>query len=97
MSHQPASATIGHPPDLLNSGATLEEIIHKVRGREKADTLPRYVERTRPPGLACEASTKPSVGLCHIFFRHCEERSDVAIHLAELTHGILRYARNDAE
>jgi hypothetical protein len=27
--------------------------------------------------------------------RHCEERSDEAIHLAYLTHGLLRFARND--
>jgi len=35
------------------------------------------------------------VGLCHIFCRHCEEQSDVAIHLAEFTHGLLRFTRND--
>gem|GEM_PF-1824047 len=27
------------------------------------------------------------VGLCHIFSRHCESHRDVAIHLAEFTHG----------
>ncbi len=43
----------------------------------------------------CSRYTSSLSDFAIIFFRHCEERSDVAIHLAELTHGLLRYARND--
>ncbi|WP_129051425.1 hypothetical protein [Chlorobaculum sp. 24CR] len=43
---------------------------------------------------------QPSVRLYRIFCRHCEEHSDVAIHLTGFTHGLLlpkSRDRNDEE
>lgn len=48
------SMRVGAAQDLLQNGATLHEIMEK-GGWSKIDTLMHYVERTRPPGLVCEA------------------------------------------
>jgi site-specific recombinase XerD len=47
------SMRVGAAQDLLQSGATLQEIMQK-GGWEKVDTVMHYIERTRPPGLICE-------------------------------------------
>ncbi|ABB24731.1 tyrosine-type recombinase/integrase [Pelodictyon luteolum] len=56
------SMRVGAAQDMLNSGATLTEIMQK-GGWMKSDTVMRYIDRTRPPGLVCEdEETKPRCG-----------------------------------
>jgi len=47
------SLRVGAAQDLLNNGYTLVQIMQKA-GWTKTDTVMRYIERTRPPGLICE-------------------------------------------
>jgi len=56
------SMRVGAAQDMLNSGATLTEIMQK-GGWMKSDTVMRYIDGTRPPGLVCEdEETKPRCG-----------------------------------
>src|SRR6266700_4440123 len=50
-----------------------------------------HVSRTAKP---CRSRPKASITYSQVF-RHCEERSDEAIHPSAGNHGLLRCARND--